>query len=300
MYKNLKNGMIRFMKISADMRYTHSCKKRYTLYKFPVLSGMKLAALLFTAALFFYIAGCSHKNSVVTRSTKNHKKRTTPVLEIAEDMQNRAVVLFLGYGFNENDQRQKIESELKEYYRFLSDENRLHILSYPDDVRVAGKIRLQSIVQTVKTIHESTPVCAFITLGSPQGMHSVLASLQDTDMGIPVFSIFSQDDVLGTEAGSDFVMDYRSGAEKNASGIENVATEDSELHYSGQPSDILIPLVYAAFNWKSVKDSASLIPILRTEFLKRTGCHLMVYVDPETTLRSKNHYVLDSSTGDKE
>ena len=292
--------MIDFMKISSAMRYGKTCKKRYILYKFPVISGMKLTALLFTAALFFYIAGCSHKNSGELHSAKKQKNNTASVLKIDETVQNRAVVVFLGYGFNEDGQKQSIENKLKEYYGFLSAENRLHILSYPDDVRVAGKVRLQSIVQTVKTIHESTPVCVFITLGAPQGMHTVLAALQDTDMEIPVFSVFSQDDILGTEAGSDFVMDYRPAAEKNASGVENLAAEDSELHYSGEPIDILIPLVYAAFNWKSAKDSASLIPVLRTEFLKRTGCHLTIYVDPETTLRSKNHYVLEGGTGDKE
>ena len=70
------------------------------------------------------------------------------------------------------------------------------------------QIRISSIIDKI----ESKSLAGIITLGAPEGLCNVIAKIQDkSENGIlpyPVFSLLPQDNVLGSEATSDFVLDY--------------------------------------------------------------------------------------------
>lgn len=210
------------------------------------------------------------------------------------------IVLFLGHGFADEAKKKELFSFIEKTYGFLQNGGGMSVLTYPDDVRVAGKIRMSSLSAKLSALNEQRTISALITVGAPQGMHTVLADLEDEGRRFPVFSLFPQDDVLGTEAGSDLVIDYRSYALSNSGESHLAAAEETDFEYTGHISDVLIPLIRAALDWDNIKEDSVFIPDLRMQFFKHTGCNLVIYTDSVTGLRAKNHYVLEGVPRKKE
>lgn len=228
-----------------------------------------------------------------------------PSLGKVPDAKDKYVAVLLGYGYNEGTAKDNLLAALEQEYGFIENAGIIIPLIYPDDFVSFGYERIsllperieEQLSEYVSDISDSplAALAALITLGAPDGTHGALATLQDatiqdTEMQISVFSIFSQDDVLGTESGSDLVIDY-SPVETEAES-EFHKTEEKDLSYPNDVFQVIVPLINAALDWQEIKGTGLLIPALRTEFLKRTACNLFVYVDPQTGLRSKNHYVL--------
>ena len=263
-----------------------------------------------TAALFFSVLifiACEKKESSRAHSVLYAEKEQ--ILKIPDNH----IVLFLGHIFPDEDEKKSVIGAIAEKYGFMQNGGIISVLSYPEDVSVAGRIRMSSLTAKVQALHEEKPLSAFITVAAPQGMHTVLAALQDSGMHMPVFSLFPQDDVLGTEAGSDLVIDYRhatagtaaesgkTAAVKNADAeaIEKAEADETGSFYTGDFCALLKPLIYAALRWEHVKDDAMFIPSLRMEFLNETNCNLVIYTDSATGLRSKNRYVLEEIPKEK-
>ena len=78
------------------------------------------------------------------------------------------------------------------------------------------------------------------------------------------------------------------------------SAEDADLEYKGDFGAVLSPLIQVILNWGEMKESPMLVPLLRREFFKQTGCNLVIYTDPVTGLRSKNHYVLEGIPKEKQ
>ena len=72
------------------------------------------------------------------------------------------------------------------------------------------------------------------------------------------------------------------------------------MEYKGDFALVLLPLIRALLTWNEMKESPMLVPSLRREFFKQTGCNLVIYTDPVTGLRSKNHYVLEGIPREKQ
>ena len=287
---------------------------------------LKRGLLSITAALFFFISACF--NAEGFRSLPDEKKSSrfaghqskgfhvmqtgfedtslsmSSLLSGAADVDNRKksehhIVLFLGYGFSDAEKKEELLGYLRRTYGLTEDGGLISVLTYPENVSHSGRIRMSVLTANLKDLHAQKALTAFITAGSPQGMHTVLAALQDAGMAMPVFSLFPQDDVLGTEAGSSLVFDYRPALFKDKRAGETATEAESDYEYKGKAEHVLVPLIQAALHWNRIKDDEMLIPALRTEFFRQTGCSLIMYNDPVTGLRAKNHYVLTDAPKDK-
>lgn len=251
------------------------------------------------AFFLFFSLSCSNKTAKSESEEKGSRTDSSAVAS-AHHAGSRNIVLFLGHDFTDAEKKQKLTDYLDRTYGLFQNGGIISILSYPEDVTVAGKIRMASLSSKLTELRERGELSAFITIGAPQGIHSVLAALQDLGAEIPVFSIFPQDDVLGTEAGSDLVIDYRTAPVKNEADVAHDSAEDADLEYKGDFGAVLSPLIQVLLNWSEMKESPMLIPSLRREFFKQTGCNLVIYTDPVTGLRSKNHYVLEGIPREKQ
>ena len=270
-------------------------EKRSYPYNFFRLFNIRAVLVPVAFSLFFSLS-CSNK----TVKSRYEESADSASAFSAHHAGGRNVVLFLGHDFVDAEKKQNLTDYLDRTYGLFQNGGLISILSYPEDVRVAGKIRLSLLSSKLTELHERGELSAFITVGAPQGIHSVLASLQDGGTEIPVFSIFSQDDVLGTEAGSDLVIDYRTAPVKNEADVAHDSAEDADLEYKGDFGAVLSPLTQVILNWGEMKESPMLVPLLRREFFKQTGCNLVIYTDPVTGLRSKNHYVLEGIPREKQ
>jgi hypothetical protein len=75
---------------------------------------------------------------------------------------------------------------------------------FPDDVRIGNTPRISLLYERLNSFE----LAGAVLLGSPENTHSALGKLVDSQGAFPIVSIFSQDDQLGTEALSDFVIDF--------------------------------------------------------------------------------------------
>ena len=256
-----------------------------------------MRTILVPVAFFlFFSLSCSNK----TAKSRYEEIADPASVFSAHHAGGRNVVLFLGHDFADAEKKRNLTDYLDRTCGLFQNGGLISVLSYPEDVTVAGKIRLSSLLSKLTELHERGELSAFITIGAPQGIHSVLASLQDGGTEIPVFSIFPQDDVLGTEAGSDLVIDYRPAPVKKEADVAHDSAEDADLEYKGDFGTVLLPLIRVILNWSEMKESPMLVPSLRREFFKQTGCNLVIYTDPVTGLRSENHYVLEGIPREKQ
>lgn len=263
-----------------------------------LVAEKKIVIILCLFVLPFLLLACSNKDSVyseqiVSNSNLNNTDAFLQQLDTYTDKNNTYIAVLLAYGYNEGKAKENILAALTKEYGFVEDGGIIIPLIYPEDFISLGFERISLLPELIeeKLVEaeiESAEI-ALITLGAPEGTHRALAILEDAQIQGPVFSIFSQDDVLGTEAGSDLVIDYSPPQNKDSF----ATAKETNSVYQGDVFDVVAPLINAALNWEETEKAGMPISALRTEFLKRTSCNLLVYVDPQTNLRSKNHYVLE-------
>ncbi len=248
----------------------------------------------------FLIFGCGQNEEARNGTPSENVDSIKPLLlglDEVPEAEEKFVVLFLGYGYNEGEKKDTLLSQLDEVYGLAENGGIIIPFVFPDDFISFGYERitllLDNITGALAEINEEedlTSVAALITLGAPEGTHVALANLQDTGNDIPVFSVFPQDNILGTEAGSTLVIDYSISEEAQQEGYESLGEID--LSYPDNIFNVLFPLINSGLHWEDIHASGLFVPALRSEYNKRTNCDFFVYVDPQTGLRAENHYVL--------
>ncbi len=265
---------------------------------------MKVVVLTMKILLLsLVLISCSGKNSstsVANETSKDADSSLDPLLPNLEHYTNEQeeyVVVLLGYGYNEGEKKDLLLAQLDETYGLIQNGGFIIPFVFPDDFVSFGYERISLLPDNISEIllektgnSDISQVSSLIALGSPDATHFALARLQDIYEDIKIFSIFSQDDILGTEAGSTLVIDYSISQTEQREGYETLGEID--LSYPGDIFVVVSPLINAGLDWERVTKSGLLVPALRTEYAKKTNCNFYVYIDPQTGIRSENHYVL--------
>ncbi len=260
---------------------------------------------IFTVVIFlflFTLFSCTKKteesNSSQVANTSSSDS-LLPSLEYATNEDGAYVVVLLGYGYNAGESKDALLSKLDETYGLAENGGTIIPFVYPDDFVSFGYERISLLPENIQDEllaltgeTDMSKVSTLITIGSPDSTHYALANLQDSIENIRIFSVFSQDDILGTEAGSTLVIDYSISQSEQQEGYESLGEID--LSYPDDIFVVIAPLINAGLDWERIDHSGLLIPALRSEYTKKTKCDFFVYVDPQTGLRSENHYVLTS------
>ncbi|MBR1723304.1 MAG: hypothetical protein IJ727_12650 [Treponema sp.] len=207
--------------------------------------------------------------------------------ETTEFIEGKRVVVVLGYGYNDESKVASISKVLDENFGLETEENEglISLFVYPKDFMVGGKERISSIADRI----EDKNVIGMIVLGAPEGFHIAMAKIQDKSengkIPYPVFTFFSQDDVLGSESTSDFVLDY---AHKTNT-IEGEVTDFIPDFDAGK---ILSESVSAIIELREpLKAGPALLPYVQKLLDKNKK--VVHYVDGETGLPSINHFVFE-------
>ena len=200
----------------------------------------------------------------------------------------RIQILF-GYGYTEDENRLPVEQKLFDEFGKAEDKGLIYTAVFPDEYVKGGRIHLDFISKLV----EDKNLCGLIVVGAPERTHYALSDMQDSGYSFPVFSIFSQDDVLGIESGSTFVLDYK-GIPSDKSSIH----QEEYSEFSGNLAEILIPvirLIRDTSKGKSLLPSAAAVAMSLEAAYKKyiPECSVQSFVDPESGLRALNHYVLE-------
>lgn len=196
----------------------------------------------------------------------------------------RLCILF-GYGYNNEDFVKNMTAELEFRYGSYLNGGLILPLTFPDDFKRGGK----AYISLLASILSEQELLGIVLLGAPDGTHRAIAQLQDSfggELPCPVFSFFSQDDVIAMEDSADFVLDKLHMAERDS--------DDSQEH---EPEFVKeIPLI--------LKSAVHIIEMSRLPFEKNEELFGVVkkivgdlkiirYIDPATGLASINHFNLE-------
>lgn len=195
----------------------------------------------------------------------------------------KKICILFGYGYNDEKFLEEIKQKLSDEFGLAQDGGKILPLVFPKDFKIAGRER----ISLLSDVFDDYDISGLVLLGAPENTHNVLGHLilqYDGQLPFPVFSMFSQDNVLGTEWVSDFVLE-----KMNVSDIFSDVEE--KLSPSAEDSEALIlrAVKYMTLLDGPLQKDSDLI----THVQKIVGENHKVsyYVDSDTALRSTNHFV---------
>ncbi|MBP3450472.1 MAG: DUF3798 domain-containing protein [Spirochaetaceae bacterium] len=209
------------------------------------------------------------------------------------------IALLFGYGYNDKAFVDSICSKLAEEYGLEKENGLILPLIYPDDFLVTGSI---ARISNLSSIVKDKNCRALITLGAPEYTHRALAKIQDENLNCTVISLFSQDDILGTEAGSFLVFDFAEDElvlsdeteDESITEFEEEAitslTNDTELKHLDKMNFLVSKVVESLKNPLEIKNK-EILQVATGIFGK--NWEVSSFLDTDTGLRAKNHFVLN-------
>lgn len=247
--------------------------------------------ILYACLLALILTGCSKNSSDVLSDSEADIQIPVSAEEILElpkwiPGDYKRVAVFFGYGYQTEEEQAPVLEELAEEFGLIKDRGLIIPFSFPDVYYTNKKVSSSFILDYL----DGYDLMALILVGSPEKIHYSLADLEDIEVTYPIFSIFPQDDVTGTEAGSFLVLDWQdSASQEGDEGLENAG-------FTGDLGNILIPLIHTVKNDErkglqenAVSFSEALASAISGYFPTLSIQH---YVDPETGIKAYNHFVL--------
>ncbi|MCK9169865.1 MAG: hypothetical protein M0P01_05570 [Treponema sp.] len=208
-------------------------------------------------------------------------KLQTQTWHVSDD----CICILFGYGYNDADFVQNMTAELYKKYGAAENGGLILPLVFPDSFKHGTK----SIAAELPLYMNDKNVRGVILLGAPENTNYGIAHLQDSYNGIPsfpVFSFFSQDDVLGMEGTADFILDKAQEADIDGA----VKDESQQLYIKEVPDMIRRSIKYMLALDAPLPKNKDLYTHLKSIVGKVTVSH---YVDPESGLQSVNHFVMN-------
>lgn len=192
----------------------------------------------------------------------------------------KTVVVLFGYGYNEEKFYNSSLELLNEKFGLKENGGLIYPILYPEDLHS----RISSLYGTISDFDLS----GIILLGAPERTHSVIARLQDSwnsEEPYSVFSFFPQDDILGQEATSSFVLEYETSTMEESINSEIAQTLDEDFKH------ILVNAInYLTELNSSITQDKNLIYHVQNIVGDKKIHH---YIDSETGLSSKNHFIIE-------
>ncbi len=192
----------------------------------------------------------------------------------------KTIAVFFGYGCNDEAFYESSIEILSRIFGLKDDGGIIYPILFPSD--------LHNRISSLYILLSELELDGIIILGAPEKTHAALARLQDDWNLNEPFSIFSfcpQDDILGQEAESTFILDYERQEDENLSSSESGQKIDRDLQ------NILVNAVRYMTELPAPIAKDKNLPyhvqnIVGNKKIRR-------YVDSETGLVSSNHFILE-------
>ncbi len=275
----------------------------YIRMKKRVLKDLFTASFLFISICTLAFVSCQKapRQSDVSSAEKlaepsDEKPGIKKVVPSWHPSEKKICILF-GYGYNDKAFTEETISALGAKYGLddgTSQGGLILPFVFPDDFRDSRIMRLADKLEDVD-------LAGVITIGAPENTNYALAKIEeewDNHLPYPVYSFFPQDDVLGIEATSNFVVDRAMEGTGISSGDSSEGGEEGS-------EEILQTRIEGM---DKILDSAIECMLLSEQPLpgnKELMAHVQRIVgpshtvsrfsDPESGLESINHFVIDSN-----
>lgn len=255
----------------------------------------------FTILIFTLITSCGKKtviNSENSTQLKLSDAAETAFYDepVSHPITGKKIAVLLGYGFNSPETAKEYSDFLEEKFSLEKNNGMLLVMNYPEDFKRTGRSFATEFFNIIT--NDELDLCGIITLGAPEFTHLALARNQDKwdeEVPYPVISLFPQDDILGIEATNDIVLDKGQSIE-----IEDELSDSSDSGEKSNTSpfsedDSTKQILASVINYVSMAEGPlselNELQAHLSKILKNAKFHN--YTDPETGLKSINHFVLD-------
>jgi hypothetical protein len=201
---------------------------------------------------------------------------------------NERIAVVFGYGYNGEDFVASALEYFSAAFVSASGEPVIAAFVFPDDFITGGASRVSLLYDKLTAYN----LAGVVLLGSPENTHYALGKLQDSYGGVPVVSLFSQDDQMGTEALSCLVFDFEA---KNERQSEDIAFEDVlETEFQQYSEDVPFLLTRVVYYVSLLDSPLSKNGELRVHAQQMFGSewNILPYVDAETGMQPVNHFVI--------
>ncbi|MBQ9238641.1 MAG: hypothetical protein IJ191_04900 [Treponema sp.] len=206
-----------------------------------------------------------------------------PATQLWHETDQKICVLF-GYGYNTPAAVELLLAPLIQRYGAAAQGGMILPVVFPDDFRHGTRAVAGDFYAVLDDVHLS----GIILLGAPEMTYRALARMQDAYDGeqpFPIFSFFPQDDVAGMESAADFVVDRAQDTENDGVVALEMAQETEE--------NMALLLCAAARYLVELDEPLPRDAALFSHVQAICAPHRIAhYVDPETGLRSINHFIL--------
>lgn len=214
------------------------------------------------------------------------------------------VAIVFGHGYEDETVRNQVIAVLETQFGLADNGGLIIPLVFPETYFNNKKVSADWLRKALL----NQDIFAIITVAAPEKTHYSLADLQDNGFSAKVYSVFPQDNELGTESGSEFVLNYKSlGVRLDTSEVyvldenKNVSSNlsknyEEEGMFQGDITTILIPIIHRikVVNNQAIPET----PISFAAYLEKAyeekfpDSTLTPYVDAQTGIKSLNRYVL--------
>ena len=164
--------------------------------------------------IFVLCSGCQRQKKSEASGTEEITEEQPKVAvrlnmldaQTKEYLAGKTLAVVLGHSYNDPYTVEKFRQLLNINYGVKTEEydGLITLLVYPEDFMVSGKARVSSLYSKL----EDENLAGIITFGAPEDDFIKTQENSTSNRPYPVFCFFQQDDTLGSESTSDFVLDY--------------------------------------------------------------------------------------------
>jgi len=301
-YQKLACNLQRIITDSArsSIRIDRKCYDGCSIVAFPKSALVAVFLLIFVALVF---SGCKKKERppIVDEPDPDIIVERPDAMVpkwLPGDYAHIAVVF--GVGYETEELRQPVIDFFADEFGLAADGGLIETYVFPAEYFNGKRIRVSFLTETLKNKN----ICGLVLLCAPDRAYYALMDLSENGVSYPVWSVFpvtyTTDEVLGTEYGSFFVLDYKELSEEKNSDADSALIDkmdNGEKTYEGSICDILTPVIHY------IKKSADGVnepygPGYAAEYLSRAykdifaDCTLSRFIEQESGLPALNHYVL--------
>lgn len=199
---------------------------------------------------------------------------------------NSKICVLYGYGFNDSDFIQKMNSKLEKEFGLSENGGRILPLVYPNDFMYGKKAYISKLPEKLS----NNKISGIVLLGAPENSHTALTKLHsqhENDFYFPIISLFPQDDdITGMEHTSDLVLDRIQKAD-----MTGILSENNNEEFVKIIPDIIEKAIRLEIASKlPLKKDNELYTIAKELAL---GLKVLRYQDPDTNLVSINHFIIE-------
>ena len=250
-------------------------------------------SFIFCSSLILGLSSCNKKSASTSQNSLEiqlSKSNSSDLQELphSHSFTNKKILVLFGYDFNSQEFEEEMLSKLEQNYGLYEDGGIIYPLRFPEDFKRGGRSYATELYNIL-----SEPEINFggiILLGAPEHSHLALArnqDLWDQLVPYPVISFYPQDDNLGIESTSDFIIDKT----QNTDITDELKEEENTKPVSEQTKNLIFKaiehIILCDFTFQDYPD----ISYHLAKIIPEKKYHN--YTDPETGLKSVNHFVMD-------